>query len=376
MKNARTIRLVAVASCIAALAALSMRHPSAQAAVSAKPDTPFKLATFETGGQPRVGLVLGNRIYDAAAASIDLAARMKLPAVTIPSEMRALIEQYEKAAPRLYQIANAYKDGAPANASFAFDVAKVKIDAPIRYPYNLLAIAANYKAHAAGMGQRQAGGGGFNAAVLDQIQPDRDAPIFFAKSPRSCIIGTGEPYYIANGRERTDWEGELAIVMGKPAYMVPRERAHDYVFGYTIMYDVSDRGGGTPRRVVSMFPGTNWFEGKSTDRAAPMGPFIVPKEFLPDAAALHLVTRINGVVKQDAHTSEMIWDEAHQINYLTSILSLYPGDVISTGTPSGTGMERNEFLKPGDEVSIEIEKIGTLRTPIKAQSDRPRSTHE
>jgi 2-keto-4-pentenoate hydratase/2-oxohepta-3-ene-1,7-dioic acid hydratase in catechol pathway len=148
--------------------------------------------------------------------------------------------------------------------------------------------------------------------------------------------------------------------------MVGKENAHSAVFGYSILYDVSDRGGGKPRRVVSMFTGTNWFDGKSIDRGAPFGPVIVPKEFLPNFNDLHLVTRVNGIVKQDARTSELIWDEGRMIQYITSIMSLFPGDLISTGTPAGTGAERNEFLKPGDVVEIEIEGIGTLRTPMDA----------
>jgi 2-keto-4-pentenoate hydratase/2-oxohepta-3-ene-1,7-dioic acid hydratase in catechol pathway len=194
--------------------------------------------------------------------------------------------------------------------------------------------------------------------------PDRDGPIVFAKSPRSCIIATGEPFFIPTGNQRIDWEGELGIIIGKPAFNVPKEQAHDHVFGYSIVNDVSDRGG-RQRRVVSMFPGTNWFDGKSIDRGGPFGPYIVPKEFI-DAGHLRLTTRVNGVVKQDATTADMIWDEAHQIAYISQNMTLFPGDLISTGTPSGTGMERNEFLKPGDVVTIDIEGIGTLTTPFKA----------
>ncbi len=353
--------------------------PGTGATISTGADTPFKLATFETGGRMRVGLLVGSRLYDAAGASAYLTDREKLSKVAVPGDMRSLIEQYERVRPRFYQIANYFASKADVTGPFAYDLAKARVKAPIMYPSNLLAIAANYRAHAEGMGaagQRPDSGAqagpttaGFNANAASQIVPDRDAPIFFAKSPRSCVIGPGEPYYIPDGRDRTDWEGELAIVVGRRSYMVPRDRTHDIVFGYTIMYDVSDRGG-KPRRQVTMFPGTNWFEGKSMDRAAPMGPFIVPKEFLPNANRLHLVTKVNGVVKQDANTSEMIWDEPHQIEYLTSMLTLYPADVISTGTPSGTGMERQEFLKSGDVVTIEIESIGTLTTPMKAQGDR------
>jgi len=352
---------------------ISAAIATAATTVSDKPDTPFKLATFETGGKVRIGLVLDSTIFDMGAANAYLTQKAHVPAMKLPIEMRALIEDYSTAAPRLYQLANFMK-ALPSTAGlpFAYDVKKVTIQAPIQYPWNLLNLAANYKAHAEGAGAAAArsGGregpprGGFNAAAASQIEPDRDGPVVFAKSPRSCIIGTNEAFLIPPGRTKIDWEGELAIVIGKPAFQVSKNSAHDYVFGYSILYDVSDRGGGPPRRVVSMFPGVNWFDGKSIDRGAPFGPFIVPKEFLPNFNNLHLVTRVNGAVKQDARTSEMIWDEAHMIQFISSIMTLYPGDLISTGTPSGTGMERNEFLKPGDVVEIEIEGIGTLRTPI------------
>jgi 2-keto-4-pentenoate hydratase/2-oxohepta-3-ene-1,7-dioic acid hydratase in catechol pathway len=356
-------------------------QPKAAAVVSDKPETPFKLATFEADGKLQIGLVFGSRIVDIARANAYLVRRAHLPAVTLPVEMRALIEDYDSASKRLYQIANYLKgESGTAGLPFAYDFGKVSIKAPIRYPWNLLNLAANYKAHAAGMGAPRggqaagtaaaetpagrAGASGFNAAAAADIDPDRDGPIVFAKSPRSCIIDPGEAYLIPPGRTRIDWEGELAIVMGKQSYMIGKEQAHDAVFGYSILYDLSDRGGGKPRRVVSMFPGVNWFDGKSIDRGAPFGPVIVPKEFLPNFNNLHLVTRVNGVVKQDGRTSELIWDEGHMIQYITSIMSLYPGDLISTGTPAGTGAERNEFLKPGDVVEIEIEGIGTLRTPM------------
>lgn len=359
-------------------AALLMCTQMPAQSVSDQPDTPFKLATFEAEGKVRVGLVLGERILDIAGASDHLVNTASVPSMTLPDEMRALIEAYDTVSPRLYQIANYFDTNSSANLPFAFDVGSVSIKAPIKYPWNLLAAAANYRAHAEGMGDSggqqppaQGGGGqrrgGFDPSAVSQIVPERDAPVMFAKSPRSCIIDPGEPYYIPPGRERIDWEGEMAIIIGKPAYLVPRENAHDYVFGYSIVYDVSDRGGRT--REVSMFPGPNWFDGKSTNRGAPFGPFIVPKEFLPNHANLRLVTKVNGVVKQDQTTADLIWNEENMIAYLTTILQLYPGDVISTGTPAGTGAERREFLKPGDVVSIELEGVGTLTTPIEAYKE-------
>ena len=155
--------------------------------------------------------------------------------------------------------------------------------------------------------------------------------------------------------------------MGKPALNLTLENAHDYVFGYSIMYDVSQRGGPGLKPLNKMFPGVNWFRGKSSDRAAPFGPYIVPKEFIK-ADNLKIMTRVNGVTKQDGNTRDLIYDEAHMIRFLTSVLTLYPGDVIATGTPDGVAAGRRppEFLKPGDVVEIEIEGIGMLKTPMKA----------
>ncbi len=352
---------------------------TAAQSVSDEPNTPFKLATFESNGAVGVGLVLGERILNISGASEHLVAEAQASPMALPNEMRALIEEYETVSPRLYQIANYFGENGTDGHAFAYDVGSVTIQAPIQYPWNVLAAAANYRAHAEGMSdagasdeedepeEEPSGGrrrGGFDASRIADIVPERDAPVMFAKSPRSCIIGPGEPYYIPPGRERIDWEGEMAIIIGKPTYLVSGEDAHDYVFGYSIMYDLSDRGGRT--REVSMFPGPNWFDGKSTNRGAPFGPYIVPKEFLPNHANLRLVTKVNGVVKQDQTTADLIWNEANLIRYTSSILMLYPGDVISTGTPAGTGAERGEFLKPGDVVTIELEGVGVLETPIEA----------
>jgi 2-keto-4-pentenoate hydratase/2-oxohepta-3-ene-1,7-dioic acid hydratase in catechol pathway len=356
----------------------SCSSDSGAQSLSDSPNTPFKLATFKVDNVERIGMVLDERILDVAAASTFLVSEEQLPSVVLPVEMRTLIEEYATVKGRLYQIANYFSDEGADVRDFAYDIESISIEAPIKYPWNIVAAAANYKAHATGMAaeENEAGGqanaprrGGFDASRVADIVPERDAPVMFAKSPRSCIIGTGEPYYIPPGRDRIDWEGEMAIIIGKPAYLVSNDDAHDHVFGYSIMYDMSDRGGRT--REVSMFPGPNWFDSKSTNRCAPFGPYIVPKEFLGNFDKLRLVTRVNGKVMQDQTTADLIWDEANLVRYTTSILMLYPGDVIATGTPSGTGAERGEFLKPGDVVTIELEGVGTLVTPIEAYQGKP-----
>jgi 2-keto-4-pentenoate hydratase/2-oxohepta-3-ene-1,7-dioic acid hydratase in catechol pathway len=357
-----------------ALAVALALSRGAAAQVPSTPDTPFKLATFEAGGKQRVGMLVAgtDRLLDIAEASARLEKEKGLPRVSIPGDMRSLIEEYAAVSPRLYQIANFYQSAAlgEGGEGFSFPSDRVSIKAPIQYPYNLLAAAANYKTHAREMDRRQegaarppSGGGGFQAV---DVNVDTEDPHFFAKSPRSCIIDPGAPFYIPEGRN-IDWEAELAIVVGRPAFRVPLEKAHDYVFGYSIIYDVSDRGG-EGRQLNKMFSGPNWLRGKSIDRGAPFGPYIVPKEFLPNHANLRITTKVNGVVKQDGNSRDLIYDEAHMIRYLTSVMTLYPGDVISTGTPDGVGAARQprEFLKPGDMVEIEIEGIGKLVTSMKA----------
>jgi len=332
-------------------------------AISSKPDTPFKLATFEAAGRTRIGLVLGSRMIDIPGANAALVRDERLDAVPMPTDMRALIEEYSRVSARLYQIANYFRDAKLDGAPYAFELDKVAIKAPIKYPYNILAAAANYKLHAGEMFPP----GSPQQKAANEADQDKEDPVFFAKSPRSCIIDPGEPFFIPPGRN-IDWEGELAIVIGKPALRVTEANAHDHVFGYSIMYDLSDRGGTGRRPLTGMFPGPNWFAGKSGDRSAPFGPFILPKEFAKDHTAFHIVTKVNGVVKQDGNTKNLIWDEAHMIRYLSSILTLYPGDLISSGTPDGVGAGRKppEFLKPGDVVTIDIDGIGTLTTPMRA----------
>ena len=376
----RAVREYADVGFLAAMLCLVLMAGSVQAQVSDQPGTPFKLATFEATGTLRIGISVQDRLMDLHEANAYVEKQFDLPVMSIPKKMLTLIEEYDSISNRMYTIANYMGSEsrlADAGLAFVFDESRVDFKAPIKYPYNLLAAAANYKSHAQEMsgpppggppsgGQRQGGGGGWGGFSAREVDVDNEDPHFFAKSPRSCIIDPGAPFYIPKDIN-IDWEAELAIIMGRPALDLTLENAHDYVFGYSIIYDVSRRGGTGRRPANGMFPGVNWFRGKSSDRAAPFGPYIVPKEFITHDN-LRIQTRVNGVTKQDGNSKDMIYDEAHMIRFLTSVLTLYPGDVIASGTPDGVGSARNpqEFLKPGDVVEIEIEGIGTLRTPMEA----------
>lgn len=322
----------------------------ADAQVSDRPEAAFKLATFATGGLERVGMLIDERLVDLGRANAYLVAEAGVRALDLPGDMKSLIEQSATVKPRLFQIAN-YLSGKTAGLAFAYDPDEVSIEAPIKYPWNLLAAGQNYRAHAAEMG------GATN------IDPDVDDPFLFAKSPRSTIIAAGRPYRIPPGRDRVDWEGEFAIVVGRQAKSLAIDDAMDYVFGFTIVFDVSDRAAQIPENGRYE---RNWFAGKSMDNAAPMGPYIVPKEFLPTYDRARVRTRVNGEIMQDSDTSYLIHDVAHLMRYATRTMTLWPGDVIATGTPEGVGNGRNPpvYLKPGDVVAIEIEGIGELVTPI------------
>jgi 2-keto-4-pentenoate hydratase/2-oxohepta-3-ene-1,7-dioic acid hydratase in catechol pathway len=338
---------------LAAFSAMSVLTAGvSQAQVSALPGTPFKLATYDSGHGDRVALLIGDWLVDLERANEYLVTQAEVASVELPSDMKTLIEQSGMTKPRLFQIANFLEDRVD-ELGFAFRPDEVTLRAPIRYPWNLLAAGLNYRAHAGELGERTA------------IDPERDNPFLFAKSPRSTIIDPGQAFVIPRNVDTLDWEGEFSIVMGRQAKDLTLENAMDAVFGFTIMYDVSDRARQMPG-AAGRYP-NDWFPGKSLDNGAPMGPYVVPKEFLPNYRQLRVTTRVNGEIMQDSDTSYLIHDVEHLLRYATSVMTLWPGDVIATGTPSGVGHGRNPpvYLKPGDVVEITIEGIGTLVTPIR-----------
>ncbi|MGH9462060.1 MAG: fumarylacetoacetate hydrolase family protein, partial [Vicinamibacteria bacterium] len=180
---------------------------------------------------------------------------------------------------------------------------------------------------------------------------NRGVPYLFLKPSRGAVIGTGEPVVIPAGRDRVDWEVELGTVIGRAARYVSAAEAQDYVFGYTVSIDVSDRGGRPP----GGFDGRDWLVGKGHQSFAPMGPWIVPKEFYGDPMErLHQQLTINGVTVKEAKAGDMIHSLWELIESGSSIITLYPGDVLNSGTSSGTSSgafaqgTRTGFLQPGE----------------------------
>jgi 2-keto-4-pentenoate hydratase/2-oxohepta-3-ene-1,7-dioic acid hydratase in catechol pathway len=337
---------------------------------------PFKLGTFDPNGNGKsfVGVVLKDAIViDLAQAS----AALKSPAskVAAPTDMKDLIARYDAGVrTRIGEvIANTKPLEGAGRPAFVHDLKSLKTLPPIMYPTTMLNVAVNYRAHAAEMaGGAQAGGpapgdalpGTTSAPGIWERKPDdkRWNPYMFFKSP-TIVIADGEPIRLPVGRTSIDWECELGVVIGRMADHVPAERAADYIFGYTLENDVSDRGGRGDTR-----HGSDWVLGKNHDTFAPMGPFIVPKEFVPNPQNLQVKFTLNGQVMQDANTSLMIHSVVELVSYGSNILTLRPGDVLATGSPAGVGSARNPpiFFKAGDVSVCTYDGIGTLTNPIVA----------
>jgi 2-keto-4-pentenoate hydratase/2-oxohepta-3-ene-1,7-dioic acid hydratase in catechol pathway len=351
------------------LAASAVTMASAQAPVT----TGFKLGTFERKDMPFVGVVLRDTlVIDLAAAD---AAVMPAPSVAAPRDMKDLIARYDKGVrSRILELIARVNAAGAVRPSWVVDLSSLKTLPPIMYPQTMLNMAVNYREHALEMGGAATSPTGPGAALPGtrsapgiwerQAADTRWNPYLFTKLP-SAVIAAGESIQLPAGRGQIDWECELGVVIGARASRVAADRAHDHIFGYTIENDVSDRGGRGDTR-----HGGDWLIAKSHDTFAPLGPFIVPKEFVPDPQKLKVTFKLNGQVMQDANTSLMIHTVFEQVSYASHILTLRPGDVIATGSPAGVGSARNPpiFLKAGDVSECTYEGVGTLRNPVAGAS--------
>ncbi len=230
-------------------------------------------------------------------------------------------------------------------------LAQVRLTAPIPKPArNIFCVGKNYREHAQELQTAGLKGGGVEAIP--------ELPIFFTKAT-SSVIGPGEPIPAwLDPTNTTDYEGELAVVIGRGGRGIARANAMRHVYGYTIVNDVTSRA--LQRRHQQ------WFLGKSLDGFCPMGPAIATADEVPDAGTLRVQTRVNGELRQDAPVSGLIFDIPTLIETLARTMTLAPGDVIATGTPAGVGMgfKPPRFLKQGDAVAITIDPIGTLENPV------------
>lgn len=330
---------------------------------------PFKVGTFEIDGAPTVGVVLRDRlIVDLNAANASLERDPRYPRLPMPADMLDLIARYDygmKA--RLYELVNHLVANdllGAARPAYVHELADVKTLPPIMYPGKILNAAVNFYSHVAEGGTPEQ-----QAEARRQRRENRGVPYLFLKPSRGAVVGNGEPVVIPYGRDRIDWEVELGAVIGRAARYVSANDAEQYVFGYMVTMDISDRGGRPPGGNPLT---SDWFVGKGHDTFAPQGPWIVPKEFYGNPMEiLRQTLNVSGERLQEATAGDMIHTLWELVEYGSSISTLFPGDVINNGTSGGTAAgvanQRNQdvrYLQPGQVLEATIDGIGTLRLPV------------
>ena len=360
----------------AAMALLSPTALVAQGPTGVEPAEPFKVGTFNIHGVPHVGIVLRDSlVIDIEVANMALESNPEYAKVPMPEDMLELIGRYDYGLKyRLYEIVNDTvgnnRLSGSSRADYVYDVSALRIRPPIMYPGKMMNAAVNFYSHACE---------GCSAEELAQRtqarQEDRGVPYLFLKPARGAVIGSGDQVVMPYGRDRIEWEVELAIVMGRTGKYISSTRAYDHVFGYMVAMDISDRGGRPPGGYGS---GSDWFVGKGHDTFAPQGPWIVPKEFYGDPMEkLHQTLVIDGVTVQEARAGDMIHNIPELIEYASSLITLYPGDVLQSGTSGGTGAGRVEratgsgYLQAGETITATIEGIGTLTHEVVAEESIP-----
>jgi 2-keto-4-pentenoate hydratase/2-oxohepta-3-ene-1,7-dioic acid hydratase in catechol pathway len=354
------MRVLAILTALAVVVGVAPAAAQGNPAVSSA--EPFKLGTFDLGGEPRIGVVLRDTlVVDLMAANRALERDPSYPPIPMPPTMVDLVGRYEYGMKtRLYEIVNHLVRGnrltGPARPAWVHDVKSVDVLAPLM-PGKMLNAAVNFYTHVGETGSAEQ-----QKKAEAERRAKRGVPYLFIKPTRGAVIGDGDDVIIPYGRDRVDWEVELGIVIGRAARDVPADKAAEHIFGYMVTVDVSDRGGRPP----DSRPGSDWLVGKGHDTFAPMGPWIVPKEFYGDPMKrLRQTLTVDGKVMQEAGASDMIHSIYELIEYGSSIITLYPGDVVNNGTSGGTGMGQayrgaERFLKPGEKMTASIEGIGSI----------------
>jgi len=286
----------------------------------------MKLANFEWDGQRRLGVVEHDEIIDLSPSAL-------------PSDTIDLIGQWDHD-----------KVDHAATQGIRRKLDEVRLLAPLVLRKDVIAVGRNYRDHA-----REFSDSGFDASERQMIP---DHPVIFSKAT-SSVVGPNDPIVLANDpTNTTDYEGEMAVVIGRPTRNVSRDHALDHVFGWTIVNDVTARD--LQKKHVQ------WFVGKSPDTFCPMGPWITTIDELPDIRASWMRTTVNGELRQEAPIEALIFDVESLIVTLSEVMTLEPGDVIATGTGKGVGIgfDPPRYLTTGDVVEVSIDGIGTLRNPV------------
>ncbi len=303
----------------------------------------MRLYTFSHQGRPRVGAELKGQLVDLCAASDALATVRGSKREALPADMLSFLRLGEPAlnAARDALAFVAKRPALPVGIQVTYSLEVVKVLAPIPRPGKILCSGINYKGHA-----------DENPGAKMPTEP-----FFFSKLP-SAVIGPNEPIVHPPATQQLDYEVEFAVVIGKAMKNTPEADVMECIVGYTILHDVSARDVQFKDNQITL--------GKNFDTFCPLGPCIVTQDDLPNPANVRLRSILNGKVMQDGTTSDWVFPLPVLLSRLSRVMTLEPGDVVSTGTPAGVGVFRKPqvFLKPGDIVRLEIEGIGALENPV------------
>ncbi len=285
----------------------------------------MRLATLDTPQGPRACLLRDDYYIDLHAADPALPSRLK--------KLLATPEAFERV------------DNASRRHKETYKAAGARLLPPILDPQKVICLGLNYRDHA-----------------IESKMPIPEEPVLFSKFA-SSLTGHLAPIELPKVSNQVDYEAELVVVIGKRGRDIPVNEAMNYVAGYTVGHDVSARDWQLNK------PGKQWLAGKTFDTFAPIGPWLVTRDEIPDPHSLRIQLRLNGQTMQDSSTAQLIFRIDEVITYLSQVCTIEPGDLIFTGTPPGVGMARTPpvFLKPGDVAEVEIEGLGVLRNPVIAR---------
>jgi 2-keto-4-pentenoate hydratase/2-oxohepta-3-ene-1,7-dioic acid hydratase in catechol pathway len=332
---------------------------------------PFALGTFSVAGSPPFpGLVIDERVIALHALK---SWSMQLGRLLVGESLLGLLEHWDYNLHSFTGLAAALEgpDAAGLRAR-AVNVSQLQVHAPLQ-PRQILCASANYRKHVIDLildqplsvdatvpkEERRR-----HAEALMDHRASHGKPFAFSKLT-SCVIGPHDEVVLPIDMQQPDWELELAVVIGKPARRVPKERALEYVAGYTIGNDLTGREMLARPDIPSL--GHDWIQGKCAPTFQTLGPYLVPAMFVPDPQRLQITLKLNGQIMQDESTADMIYPVARLIEWASTHVQLLPGDVIMTGSPSGNGTHYQRFLRPGDVMDCTITGLGAQRNTCVAE---------
>lgn len=302
----------------------------------------MRLVSYQENGRQRFGAVVGEHVIDLSRAS-ETYAGLDGAITKIPARIEEFFENCDALSVSARAVIARFEATKTDAGSIAKLLADVKLLPPVPRPSKIICVARNYAEHA-----REAG---------LEISP---IPILFARFPRT-LVADGDPVLVPDVSDQLDWEGELAIIIGKDTKgkRITKAEAMDYVFGYSIFNDVTVRD--------YQFRITQYTAGKNFRASGPFGPVIVTADEIGDPHRLDIRTTLNGETVQSANTDTMIYDIPTILENIAEFIDLEPGDVIPTGTPAGVGFKRKPpvFLKAGDTIAVEVSGIGVLSNPVR-----------